>query len=230
MFEKFTSLFGRNLEDKRIMAEIVHSFEDRLAEADAEIAKVQLFIATAMSQDKTIKEKMSALSTRIESLEDKILKTLRDGDKAFAQTSATALALLSGEYEEIYRTRLEFHLELDRLKESLRWAEADLAEARGCETDLEKVAIIHKIFDDEQHSLSTSLADAERALKTLKICQREQSRHDGAADYLRWKTHASQDFNANLTLKHTPRLGEAADRVIERLASKQQNSACNAHH
>lgn len=198
--------------------------QQQIRDSARAVASARRAVAIAIAQSEQEREQDGALKARMTDLEDRVVAALEQGKTELAREAAETIAVLEADAKASAEAQERFAVEIERLKQSVRQAEARLLEVqRG-----QRLASATQAAQDMQEKVAaddlSSLADAEATLMRLRRRQREFD--------LTAKAHADLG-GPNSPERMSERLAEAgcgeplrssADDVIARLNARRAKS------
>lgn len=198
--------------------------QQQIRDSARAVASARRAVAIAIAQSEQEREQDAAIKARIRDLEDRVMAALEQDKMELAREAAEMIAVLEADAKASSEAQARFASEIDRLKQSVRQAEAKLLDLqRG-----QRLASATQAAQNMQEQVAaddlSSLADAEATLMRL---QRRQREFDLTA-----RAHADLD-GANSPARMSEKLAEAgcgvplrssADDVIARLNARRTKS------
>lgn len=147
--------------------------QQQIRDSARAVASARRAVAIAIAQSEQEREQDAAIKARIRDLEDRVMAALEQDKTELAREAAETIAVLEADTKSSSEAQARFASEIDRLKQSVRQAEAKLLDLqRG-----QRLASATQAAQNMQEQVAaddlSSLADAEATLMRLQRRQRK---------------------------------------------------------
>lgn len=193
--------------------------DQQIRDGGAAFDRAKKALAVAIGQDRQEAARISATTSRIADLEQRVIAALAANDEDAAREGAETLAVLEGDRDAAQSARSLFAAEIMKLRRHVTQAQVRLGEldrGRRIARASEAVRDLRRGRVEDARPYEATLAEAETTLKRLRERQMEADAADQAFDEL--DGAATETVTERLAAKgYGNRLRPSPDAILERL-------------